>query len=82
MFGLKIEIKEDTLIMKWRFTKIEIPLSEIVEVTEDDTYGGGQEKNAIRLGFPSATTDRIVIKTTTETYLLYTSAKKKLLALV
>ena len=79
MFGLKIENKADTLIIKWQFTKIEIPLSEIVVVTEDDTYGG-QEKNAIRLGFPSATTDRIVIKTTTETYLLYTSAKKKLFA--
>ncbi|MEW5571366.1 SunI/YnzG family protein [Rossellomorea marisflavi] len=38
----------------------------------DKTYAG-EEKRAIRLGFPYGHTDRVVIKTRSETYLLYTS---------
>jgi hypothetical protein len=49
-----------------------VPLEEILEVTEDDTYGG-KEANAIRIGPPYGTADRIFIKTTNKNYLLFTS---------
>lgn len=72
MFELNVEKLKDKIIIKWQLSKILIPVSEIVEVTEDDTYSG-QEKNAIRIGIPYGTTNRIVIKTTTETYILFTN---------
>lgn len=44
-----------------------------------------QEKEAIRIGFPSGNTDRVVIKTEKETYILFTSIggiKEKILTLM
>ncbi|BCB04039.1 SunI/YnzG family protein [Bacillus sp. KH172YL63] len=69
---VKVSKKESSLQIKWQLSKIDIPLSEIKEVSSDDTYGG-EEKNAIRIGFPYGHTDRIVIKTGAETYILFTS---------
>ncbi|KML03017.1 PH domain-containing protein [Rossellomorea marisflavi] len=68
----KVSIKQHILRIKWQFSTIDIPVSDITDVTLDDTYAG-EEKRAIRLGFPYGHTDRVVIKTTNETYLLYTS---------
>ncbi|WP_419465930.1 hypothetical protein [Bacillus spongiae] len=42
-------------------SKIEIPLSEITNVDYDNTYGS-KNKSAIRIGYPYASTDTIVIK--------------------
>ncbi|MGP7817684.1 SunI/YnzG family protein [Niallia sp. 01092] len=84
MLEVKVKLLNDVLIINWQLAKIDIPLSEIVKVTEDDTYAG-EEKAAIRIGFPYPTTERIVIKTNSDTYILYTSedaTKKKLLSLV
>lgn len=84
MFELNVEKLNDNIIIKWQLAKIVIPISEIVEVTDDDTYIG-KEKDAIRIGFPYGTVDRIVIKTTTETYILFTSIdaiKKKIYSIV
>jgi hypothetical protein len=84
MFEPNVEKMQDKIIIKWQLSKIEIPISDIVEVTEDDTYSG-LEKSAIRIGFPSGTTERLVMKTTTETYILFTSIgtfKKKLFSIV
>ncbi|QUW23808.1 hypothetical protein JSQ81_10105 [Sporosarcina sp. Marseille-Q4063] len=84
MFELNVEELKDKIVIKWQLSKIAIPISEIVEVTDDDTYSG-REKNAIRIGFPYGTDDRIVIKTTTETYILFTSSatiKKKIYSIV
>ena len=84
MFELNVEKLKDYIIIKWQLSKIEIPISEIVEVTLDDLYGG-QVKNAIRIGFPYGTADRIVIKTTSENYILFTnldSIKRKILSIV
>ncbi|MEI2666264.1 hypothetical protein V8G47_16715 [Rossellomorea sp. LJF3] len=58
--------------MKYQLTKIEIPLSDIKDVVNDDTYGG-EEKSALRIGTPYGHTDRVVIKTKKGTYILFTS---------
>ncbi|SDN88933.1 hypothetical protein [Bacillus sp. OK048] len=79
MFEINVEKLNDKLIIKWQLTKIEIPISDILEVTQDDTYGGGA-KDSIRIGFPYGTADRIVIRTKSDTYVLFTSVdaiKKK-----
>lgn len=68
----KVSVKHHNLRIKWQFSTIDIPVSDITDVTLDDTYAG-EEKRAIRLGFPYGHTDRVVIKTRSETYLLYTS---------
>ncbi|MCY7562849.1 SunI/YnzG family protein [Paenibacillus macerans] len=51
------------LIITWQLSKTEIFLKDIEEVGFDETYGG-EEKNAIRIGTPYGTTDRVFIKTT------------------
>ncbi|WP_226666302.1 hypothetical protein [Metabacillus litoralis] len=72
MLGISVKKSNDTVIIKWQLTKVIIPTSEILEVCLDDTYAG-EEKEAIRIGTPYWTTDRIVIKTKTQTYILYTT---------
>lgn len=85
MFDINVEKWNDKLIIKWQLTKIEIPISDILEVTQDDTYYGGGAKNSIRIGFPNGTADRIVIRTKSDTYVLFTNAgaiKKKVISYV
>jgi hypothetical protein len=72
LLGLKVEKHKDHLMIRWQLSKIEIPISEIVEVPLDDTYVG-LDKTAIRIGTPYGTTDRVVIKTKTDTFILYTT---------
>lgn len=72
MFGINVKKCENTVIIKWQLSKIEIPLSDILDVSLDNTYGG-EEKESIRIGTPYGTTDRITIKTKTSTYILYTT---------
>lgn len=72
MFGINVKKTNDTVIIKWQLSKIDIPASDILDVSLDDTYAG-EEKAAIRIGTPYGTTDRVVIKTKTETYILYTT---------
>lgn len=72
MLGISVTPSGENLIIRWQLTKIEIPLAEITEVTLDDTYGGS-DKEAIRIGTPYGTTDRVAIKTMTRTYLLFTT---------
>jgi hypothetical protein len=72
LFELRVNEKDGILQIKWQLSKIEIPLIEIMSVENDDTYGG-QEKSAIRIGNPYGHTDRVVIKTKAETYILFTS---------
>ncbi|WP_160036938.1 SunI/YnzG family protein [Paenibacillus sp. An7] len=81
MLGIKAEKINDNLVIIWQLSKIEIPISEIVNISHDDTYGG-EQKDAIRIGTPYGTTDRIIIKTNSQTYILFTtnviSLEKKL----
>ncbi|MCR8847981.1 PH domain-containing protein [Rossellomorea sp. SC111] len=69
---VKVSRNNENLRIKWQLSQIDIPLSEIKDVTLDDTYGG-EVKKAIRIGFPYGHTDRIVIKTHSEKYILFTS---------
>ncbi|MGG4267818.1 hypothetical protein [Peribacillus simplex] len=72
MIGIKIEKINENLIIRWQFSKVTIPISDIMAITNDNTYGG-EGKSAIRIGSPYPATDRILIKTTEEEYILFTS---------
>lgn len=72
MLGIGVKKQGDLLVITWQFSKTEIPLSNILDVYSDDTYAG-EPPNAIRIGTPYATTDRIAIKTESNTYILFTT---------
>ncbi|WP_025691173.1 SunI/YnzG family protein [Paenibacillus zanthoxyli] len=72
MLGIDVKKQNEKLIITWQLTKIEIPIDDIRDVLFDDTYGG-EEKSAIRIGAPYGTTDRVVIKTISNTYILFTT---------
>ncbi len=74
MLGIDVKKTDKELIISWQLAKVQIPLSEIIEVTEDETYAGvEEEENVIRIGTAYATTDRILIKTVKQNYLLFTT---------
>lgn len=84
MFEVKINKKDDFIIVKWQLNTIKIPISEIIDVTDDDTYAG-KSKTAMRIGYPYGTTERIIIQTVQTDYLIYTSigsTKEKVLSLI
>ncbi len=84
MFEVKVTESKGKLLIKWQLSTIKIPLSDITEVAEDNSYGG-EVKDALRIGFPYGTADRIIIKTNAETYILFTNAeavKKKIFSAV
>lgn len=76
MFTVGIDVKktERELIIKWQLAKFNIPLEDIIEVSEDDTYGG-TKADAIRIDPPYGTTDRIYIKTKKQDYIIFTTNK-------
>ncbi|MEI4832021.1 hypothetical protein WAX78_21670 [Bacillus sp. FJAT-53711] len=70
--GIDVTKTEKELIIKWQLATVNIPLEEIIEITEDDTYGG-EKADAIRIGTPYGTTNRILIKTKKQNYILFMS---------
>lgn len=72
MLGIRISRENDQLVVKWQLAKIEIPFADITAVELDDTYAG-TEPSAIRIGTPYATTDRVIITTLNNTYILFTT---------
>ncbi|UOE77497.1 SunI/YnzG family protein [Parageobacillus thermoglucosidasius] len=72
MSGVKVEKVDDHVVISWLLSKIEIPISWITGITLGNTYGG-EEKTAIRIGAPYGNTDRVVIKTNSNTYILFTT---------
>ncbi|MBL6010401.1 hypothetical protein C7B63_08640 [Bacillus halotolerans] len=72
MLGIKVEKSNENLIINWQLSKVEIPIKEINNVYLDPNYGG-EEKNAVRIGVPYGSTDRVVIKTANNTYILFTT---------
>ncbi|NGZ74457.1 SunI/YnzG family protein [Saccharibacillus alkalitolerans] len=72
MLGIDVKRTDDTVTIKWQLSKIEIPAADIVAVSLDDTYAGS-DAEAIRIGTPYGTTDRVVLKTKNQTYILYTT---------
>ncbi|PZT53465.1 PH domain-containing protein [Paenibacillus silvae] len=79
MFGVSTKQVEDQLVIRYQFFKIEIPLQQITSVTRDDTYGGS-ESSAIRIG-PARTTERILIHTNHQSYILFTNSENMLSAI-
>ncbi|MBY0202283.1 hypothetical protein SAMN05720606_111175 [Paenibacillus polysaccharolyticus] len=73
MFDVNVKQVDDQLIIRWQFTKIEIPISQITSVTLDNTYGGS-EPSAVRIGY-ARSTERILIRTTHQSYILFTSSE-------
>ncbi|VXC90355.1 conserved hypothetical protein [Bacillus mycoides] len=51
----------------------------MIEVTEDATYAGVEEPSAIRIGTAYGTTDRILIRTVKQNYVLFTTNKVSIL---
>ncbi|GKU82605.1 hypothetical protein [Niallia sp. NCCP-28] len=72
MIGIDVKRENDNVVIRHQFTKIEIPVSDIREVKLDDTYGG-ESNEAIRVGTPYGTTDRIAVETKNSSYILYTT---------
>ncbi|MBN8251626.1 PH domain-containing protein [Priestia flexa] len=72
MLSINITKTNEVLTIKWQFSTFTIPLEDIIEVKKDETYGG-QQADAIRIGTPYGTTDRIYIKTKNQTYLIFTT---------
>ncbi len=84
MFEVKVTKQGDAIRIKWQLVKVKVPISEIIDVTYDESYAG-ESKTAVRIGYPYGTTDRILIKTIKTNYIIYTSigsTKEKILSLI
>lgn len=62
MFEVKFNKGGDLIIIKWQFSKVEIPISDIIRVNYDNTYSGSSNK-VMRIGYLYGTTDKILIHT-------------------
>ncbi|RDW15119.1 hypothetical protein [Oceanobacillus chungangensis] len=79
---VKVTKKNEILHIQWQLSNIEIPFSKIIEVLNDDTYAG-KVKNGIRIGLPDGQTERVVINTDSDAYIIFTSnagLKEKILS--
>lgn len=72
MLEVKVTKNNNKLQIKWQLSTIEILLSDITAVTNDETYAG-KEISGIRIGLPYGNTDRIIIHTKTDNYIVYRS---------
>ncbi|PEA98142.1 hypothetical protein CON66_01230 [Bacillus cereus] len=79
MLGINVKKTNEELIISWQLAEITIPLRDVIEVTEDATYAGVEEVDVIRIGTAYATTDRILIKTVKQNYVLFTTNKVAIL---
>ncbi|WP_322923313.1 hypothetical protein [Paenibacillus campi] len=72
MLALDVKKVDQDIIIKHQLTKIVIPVADIISVSLDDTYGG-KAADAIRIGMPYGTTDRVAIQTKHRNYILFTT---------
>jgi len=72
MLGIKVQQVAHQLVIRWQFSKVEIPICDITSVTLDDTYGGS-ELSAVRIGAAYGASQTILIRTTNQSYILFTS---------
>lgn len=79
MLGIDVKKQKEELIISWQLAEITIPLRDVIEVTEDATYAGVEVTSAIRIGTAYGTTDRILIKTVKQNYVLFTTNKVSIL---
>ncbi|PEF03141.1 hypothetical protein COM97_28370 [Bacillus thuringiensis] len=75
MLGINVKKTNEELIISWQLAEITIPLRDVIEITEDATYAGVEEVDVIRIGTAYGTTDRILIKTVKQNYILFTTNK-------
>ncbi|KGX86503.1 SunI/YnzG family protein [Pontibacillus litoralis] len=73
MFQISVESLSDDLIIKWNGQQFVIPKVDIKKVEADNTYDGHEVPEAITIGFPYSTSDRVRITTDDNVYLLFTS---------
>ncbi|OIK13317.1 hypothetical protein [Bacillus sp. MUM 13] len=78
---VEIMDKEDFIILKWQLSHIEIPKNDILSIKQDDTYAGDPSAT-VRLGFPYASTDRLLIETRHDKYLVFTNESPKFLRIL
>ncbi|MFD3449478.1 hypothetical protein ACFDTO_33405 [Microbacteriaceae bacterium 4G12] len=76
--GIDVKKTEKEFIIKWQLATVKIPVEEVIEIIEDDTYSG-EDAGAVRIGVPYGTTNRIVIKTQKQNYILFTTNTAKIL---
>ncbi|HDR7690180.1 SunI/YnzG family protein [Bacillus toyonensis] len=80
MLGIDVKKTKEALIISWQLAEVTIPLRDVLEVTEDATYAAGvEEPTAIRIGTAYGTTDRILIRTVKQNYVLFTTNKVSIL---
>ncbi|MFS8354898.1 hypothetical protein ABHN12_27655 [Bacillus nitratireducens] len=79
MLGIDVKKTKEELIISWQLAEVTIPLREVLVVTEDATYAGVEERTAIRIGTAYGTTDRILIRTVKQNYVLFTTNKVSIL---
>ncbi|WP_280771185.1 hypothetical protein [Salipaludibacillus daqingensis] len=72
MFEIDVSTSRSHLIIQWQLSNIKVPIKEITEISHDDSYGGVNQPG-IRIGTPSDSTDRLVIKTPSRNFILFTS---------
>ncbi|WP_339314557.1 hypothetical protein [Paenibacillus sp. FSL R10-2734] len=72
MLGIKVAKSEDNLVIRWQFSKVVIPLADIVALEFDPTYAGS-DKTAIRIGMPYGAANRLLIRTKSTNYILFTT---------
>ncbi|HDR6821034.1 TPA: hypothetical protein QCV77_004593 [Bacillus thuringiensis] len=79
MLGIDVKKTKEELIISWQLAEVTIPLSDVLEVTEDATCAGVKEPTAIRIGTAYGTTDGILIRTVKQNYVLFTTNKVSIL---
>ncbi|HDR4723525.1 hypothetical protein J0835_16350 [Bacillus cereus group sp. Sample62] len=82
MLGIDVKKTKEKLIISWQFAEVTIPLRDMIEVTEDATYAGVEEPSAIRIGTAYVATDRILIRTVKQNYVLFTTNKVSILNVI
>lgn len=79
MLGIDVRKRKEELIISWQLAEVTIPLLDVLEVIEYATYAGVEEPTAIRIRTAYGTTDRILIRTVKQNYVLFTTNKVSIL---
>ncbi|PEE40963.1 SunI/YnzG family protein [Bacillus pseudomycoides] len=74
MQDIKVTKTHEQLTIEWQTAEINILLEDIVEIIEDNDYVP-EKKRLVKIGTQSSESDRILIRTTTLDYALFTINK-------
>lgn len=70
MINIEIENLNDNIVISWQLANMKIPVSDIIDLRLNDTYEK-EEQGAIRIGNRQKEADRLVIKTISYTYIIF-----------